>query len=359
MKNKIVSSYLGFGFRLISYLLLFFVLIILSCVYCIKSLSFATEKYVNYNESSNVNYKVYLKPNDFYSDDYLGMNRVYISSLIDNIDVNFDYKFNVDNKIDMNYSYFITAKLLIQDESSDNTFYEKEYYLSSIKNEELSSIDSYSISKNVKVDYNYYNDLAASFNNTYKVNTKDSLVVYLKINKKDKSNLNIDDTVLSSVVIPLSQQTFSISSNFTPTNNGSKLVDSTNLGIGNIFCFVFAFGLVTLSSICFIKFIRLLFNGSSKKSIYDKYVNRLLKEYDTVIVETKDDPYILDDSFKVIRIYEFKELLDVRDNLKLPIIYYSVTDHVKSYFYIKNNSDLYLYIVKSVDLEEKHEKKKK
>ena len=47
---------------------------------------------------------------------------------------------------------------------------------------------------------------------------------------------------------------------------------------------------------------------------------------------------------------EFQELLDVRDNLKLPIMYYSVSKHLKCYFYITYQDRIYLNVVKAVDM---------
>ena len=59
--------------------------------------------------------------------------------------------------------------------------------------------------------------------------------------------------------------------------------------------------------------------------------------------------------FLLYIISKFEELLDVRDNLKLPIMYYVVTKHTKCCFYIKHNDDLYLLTIKSVDLEQKQD----
>ena len=90
--------------------------------------------------------------------------------------------------------------------------------------------------------------------------------------------------------------------------------------------------------------------GSSKTS-YDKFVNKILKEYDRLVAETKSLP--LFEKYNVMEINSFNELLDVRDNLKLPIMYYNVTAHQKAYFYIVYHDNLYLYTVKASDLSEK------
>ena len=83
------------------------------------------------------------------------------------------------------------------------------------------------------------------------------------------------------------------------------------------------------------------------KSAYDKYVDKLLKNYDRLIVETKTDFDM--SNYNVTSVKSFTELLDVRDNLKLPIVYYNIIEHKKGIFYIKNNKDVYSLIVKEID----------
>ncbi len=85
-----------------------------------------------------------------------------------------------------------------------------------------------------------------------------------------------------------------------------------------------------------------------KNTKYDKFVNNILKEYDRLIVETNTDIDLK--KYNIIEIKKFTELLDVRDNLKCPILYYCITKHYKGMFYIKNNNDIYLLIVKDIDL---------
>ena len=47
--------------------------------------------YINYNEKGTVEYKVFLKENEFFQKDYLKENNQYIASLIDRITANFNY----------------------------------------------------------------------------------------------------------------------------------------------------------------------------------------------------------------------------------------------------------------------------
>ena len=44
-------------------------------------------------------------------------------------------------------------------------------------------------------------------------------------------------------------------------------------------------------------------------------------------------------------------MLDARDNLKKPILYYNIVKHEKCYFYLENENTVYLLILKAVDIE--------
>mgnify|MGYP003303592573 CR=1 FL=1 len=68
-----------------------------------------------YSETSNLDYKVYLKKNNFYSENYLGKDQMYIASLIDYINTDFDYTFRSDENIGLEYSYFVEAIIQVTD----------------------------------------------------------------------------------------------------------------------------------------------------------------------------------------------------------------------------------------------------
>ena len=87
-----------------------------------------------------------------------------------------------------------------------------------------------------------------------------------------------------------------------------------------------------------------------KKSIYDRYISKILKEYDRFIATTKTGP-IINEGDKVIELSDFQELLDVRDNLRVPINYCIIVNHQKCLFYLNKGNLIYKYYVKAVDLE--------
>ena len=55
------------------------------------------ETVINYNETSDLSYKVKLKENEFYADEFVGEDYNLIATAIDEIEINFDYLLNTSN----------------------------------------------------------------------------------------------------------------------------------------------------------------------------------------------------------------------------------------------------------------------
>lgn len=352
------DRYIDYKTRLMTHSLTFIALFILTVLFLQGAFGVVASKNINYNETSNLDYKVYLKENNFYDTNYLGKNKVYIANLIDNIEVNFRYNYYIEEPTNVDFNYSIVAKLTIDDGTSKNNYFEKEYELLSNKRYELKSGKNYNLDEKVKIDYAYYNGLANSFKQQYGVDTTSNLTVYLKVNKKtdiENSQNNYENSTMY-VKIPLSEKAINIELNYQDINNSNYIIQETDSKVDNIIFGVLATVTLIAALVFAIQIIRLLTLLRGKKSIYDKYVEKILNEYDRLIVENGTGPNLND--CKVIKISKFEELLDVRDNLKLPIMYYVVTKHTKCCFYIKHNDDLYLLTIKAVDLEQKSEENK-
>ena len=178
------------------------------------------------------------------------------------------------------------------------------------------------------------------------------------VSSKD-SNLLINDRVNNMIInIPLSEKSVDISLDYKDIKNESRVFDSSKVVMNNILYPIVAVLFIISSFIFLVKVIRLLKYTMKKKNIYDSYIGKILREYDRLIVETTTAP-ILDtiDKNNIIEIEKFTELLDVRDNLKEPIMYYVIAKHQKCMFYINTGDKLYLTTIKKVDLEAEYEKK--
>ncbi len=345
------KTYLGYNGRLIISISIFIISLVACFLLASKSFSYKTPKIINYNESGSLDYKVYLKENDFYEKDYLEKNMIYVANLIDNINIDFNYDFNIEENSNIDFTYQVLGDLIISNQSGNSNFLEKTYVLSEQRNSKLSDAKELNIRENIIIDYDYYNSIANDYKSSYAVDTNSYLKVYLRINKKGSDELlDIDENSDISLTIPLSQRAVEIALNSKDSDSNSKAISDSKLEF-NSTIFIIEVVFIIIAILSLVKILKLLVLLTVRKNAYDKYVGKLLREYDRLIVETTTG---FDMSHcNIIKVKNFEELLDVRDNLKLPIMYYNVVKHSKCHFYIKNNSDIYLVTIKEIDLEGK------
>ena len=124
-----------------------------------KSFEYQNSKQIDYHENQTTDYKVNLKPNDFYSESSLGKNMIYIASLIDSIDISFNYDFNIEEAALIDFDYKIMADLIISSPNGTNNYFEKEYTLKDTKTTTLNHEEKLNLQEQVTIDYDHYNQL--------------------------------------------------------------------------------------------------------------------------------------------------------------------------------------------------------
>ena len=340
------KMYISYNARLAIYTV-FFIVTFAGCLIAAKySFEYTDLKEIDYSETERVDYKVYLKENEFYEQEYLDKNMLYIASLIKNIDIDLGYNFEANEKIDMGYKYKVVGDLVIKDEYGKNTYFTKEYLLKEEENKSINNKEAFQVNENIIIDYDYYNKLANDFKTQYGLNTTSYLEVKLEIEKEsDKDKVNINDDSEVAITIPLSERAIQINFNSKDTSLINKAIIDRKMEFNSI-VFIIEIILLIISIIIIKRIIELIVILPRKKE-YDKYLDNILKEYDRLIVKTTT--WINEKESHIIEIHEFEELLDVRDTLKLPIMYY-VVNNEKSYFYIKNGKDVYLLKLKAIDI---------
>lgn len=337
--------------------------VILGFKFITNALSTNSDEKLHFQEKGNVKYSVCLKDNAFFEDECLDSNMSYVASLIKNISLDFNYQFNGNyDNLASSIDYEIRAKLIIENKDTKTKYYEKDYVLvpkttDSVKN----SGTLYNLDKKVNIDYEYYNSIATNFKSQYGVDSQSYLEVYLNTyNNVNPKYKDIPTNAKISVRIPLSQKAIEINFNTQEINIDIEKYIISKAVIINDYQKLIA-GIISLFlSLLFLSFTIVIIKRYTKKmSRYDKFINKILKEYDRLIVETATFPD--EKKYNVLLINNFNELVDVRDNLRTPIMFYNIKDHKISIFYILNDNNLYLYIVNSKDIndgDKKYENKK-
>ena len=353
-KNFTKIKYESFENKLIKQIILMVFTLILSLGMIYYALNNTNKESISYTQNGNVDYKVCLKENNFYSQNCLDKNMSYVSSLIKNVGLTFNYDLNTSEQLNVKTEYEVTAKLVISNAENTSKYFEQKYILQDKTSEGISQINNeYKISKNIDIDYDYYNTIASTFKSQYGVETNSYIEVSFQVFHTNKENEDIRVPSPNPVIlnIPLSQKSININMTASGINKQeTQNIESSIFTLNNIICLFIGIIALIVCLISGLKIAKMLTLIKEKKNNYDKFIEKILREYDRLIVETSTLPKF--NNYFVTKVNSFGELIDVRDNLRLPIMYYEVAKHQKCHLYIIDNKNLYLLTVKAVDMEE-------
>lgn len=339
----------------ISYLLLgvSFIFLLMS-IYLISSsiVLFGKKIDVTYNEIGKADYTVYLNDNKYYKTNYLDSGMKYIGSLINTVNTRFNYQFYTDKKIDFSYKYKVNSELVIYDNKDNNkVFYTKEDILVPEAVENFNS-NNIVINQVADIDYNKYNQYLESYKKEYGVDVSGKVIVTMNVELlgiDEESKNNLVKTNDLQITIPLTKSATEISIDTENIDNENYLVSDLRPGISNLY-------LLIIGVICFVAAVIEFIYGEKlyriyvKGNIYNITVNRILKEYDKLIV---NGDVSIDESKFENKIYPetFIELVDASERLNSPILFYEVVPNEKCFFIIIKDHDLYKFRISKSYLE--------
>lgn len=353
-KRKKIKKHLYFGYssRLFILIILFISSTLLSTLFFYKSITIQKEKNIFYEEYGSPDYKVYLKDNIYYEENYLEKDMSYIANIIDYISIDYNYKFNCDTPLNGEYYYKIVADLEIINLENKSLFYSKKYNLSDEKKFTLKNQKEYTINENIKINYDYYNSLANNFKSSYGINTESNLKVYLEIHRRiakesvNNSEINGDSKI--NLIIPLSKKAINIEIDSLKIKNNNVILSKNDYKVDDIKYLILGILFLIISIIIFVRITKRIWILQYKNNDYDKILKKILRQYDRLIVNTNTMPNLKNNN--ITEVDNFFELLDAKDNIHKPIFYYEVTPHQKCHFFIKDDNDLIIYTLKNTDL---------
>lgn len=364
MKEQKDNMNTNMGKYVCKYILLFVVIIFLGIggLFLLKKgLNNYKEYSVNYIETRDINYKVYLQKNDFFDQPYLGENQVYITSLIDNLDIDFNYDMQYSDFVTGKYVYYIRGVVsanIINDES--DSYWSKEYRLTDEKEVSVTNENGFNISENIVVDYQKYNELLGLFKKAYGLSTNGNLKIELVIQSNVNSeNLNKDISVESTeeLNIPLSQ--LSVEATIDADNNktGSVISEKTKsdeplyliLKITGIIVFACDFLLL-------IGYIYSLIKIKINQDLYVAKLRKILSTYDSIIINSKALPNYKNQN--IIKVESFEELMDAHGEVRMPINFIEKVKDKESMFMLISPNCVWVYDLNAKDFSKKKNKKK-
>lgn len=318
------------------------------------------ESIIGYNEVGNIDYKVFLKENNYYKEQYLGKDMQYVASIIKDIVPTFTYEMHSEEKMEYTYNYKVSADLIISDPNDNNKVLYKRPSLLVKDTKEKVTGGSFRVDQEVSINYDEYNNYVNAFKKEYALSVNSKLVLTFNIDVTGKSPALKEDFKKSSklvIAIPMSEQTINIGIDTSDINNSGTLERNYMSQIKKPVALVLGIivGLLSLA-LLYIVIYNFLTNRS-KTDVYKATIKSILREYDRAIVSSKTADTIDESKYNVIEVPRIEELLDAHDSTGKPILYNEDTENDISTFIIVSDEILYKYRVVKKELEEQEEKR--
>lgn len=318
------------------------------------------ESIIGYNEVGNIDYKVFLKENNYYKEQYLGKDMQYVASIIKDIVPTFTYEMHSEEKMEYTYNYKVSADLIISDPNDNNKVLYKRPSLLVKDTKEKVTGGSFRVDQDVSINYDEYNNYVNAFKKEYALSVNSKLVLTFNIDVTGKSPLLKEDFKKSSklvIAIPMSEQTINIGIDTSDINNSGTLERNYMSQIKKPVALVLGIIVGILSLALLYIVIYNFLTNRSKTDVYKATIKSILREYDRAIVSSKTADTIDESKYNVIEVPRIEELLDAHDSTGKPILYNEDTENDISTFIIVSDEILYKYRVVKKELEEQEEKR--
>lgn len=319
------------------------------------------EVIVEYVESGDVDYNVYLKENKYYTQKYLGKGMEYVASIISTINPDFKYELHSTDTLNFTYSYNVTGTLYISKDSESSPLYTRKINLLAKEPQSIKS-NSLNIAENLVIDYDDYNNLVNRYKRDFGLNAYSRLVVAMDIVITGVHENNDDKIVLNRTLqmsIPLSEQTIQVSLDTDKINNNGMLFAKGNISIENPLLFVVAVVSLLIVVLLLITSIS-IYVKFKRRNIYYITLGRYVNEYDRLIINGSYENTSIDENKydNIVEVEKFEELVDAAENLSLPILFYEVIPGELSFFVVTNGDTLYKFTLDKAILAKKEKENK-
>ena len=327
---------------------LIIILVFISVILANKSYKLKNYESLSYKETIATNYKVYLGDNTYYNTPYLDEGMQYISNIIDYVDVTFSYITNFADTLSYNAKTRAEAVVTIVDPDDNNKVIYTSTEALDNASEDSDTGNTINEVKNYKINYAKYNKITNEFKTKYGISAKCNLRInyYVEYNGEYKGLNNISKAEVMYLDIPLSEQMINISKSAPSIKSSSFDGTSTNTPT-NFVLYISAIVCDLIALILVIGLVNKKISISKKISKYDKFINKILRQYDSYITEAEHETSTKENAIKVS---SFRELLDVRNNTNRTIVYIKLDDN-RSKFEIIDGDTLYYYLADKSDFE--------
>jgi len=301
------------------------------------------EIYYRYNSTGSIDYRVYLKPNTMYDENYLEKDRYYIFKYIDRIEMNFKYNYYADKVAGLNTSYSVNAYLQGLHGDENEVLWSKKFVLIPDKTVELEDSTS-EINFSLPVYLDNYSSLKEALYLESEVNAPVVLNVVFNVHTVAQTkNGTIEDEVSPNISIPIGNTVIKIEGKPTATgeNKISQMVKHRLPVNKGLIFFLAGLVIALLVFTTFVGFTKTV----APPDEFEKRIARIFKEYSERLAGMEHS--ISYQFSEVINVSSIEDMVKIADEVGQPVFYYKVNSSVerKIEFFVFDNNRIYYMVI--------------
>lgn len=321
---------------------------LLAYLFIIVGFDVKTKIFVSYQETSNTNYRLTLLPNDLYDTSNINPSKSYLSSLIDDVIISFNYQNLFSEVVSGYYKYDVNATLLIYDYSINNPIVTKDYSILEEKYIVLNqgNLTNFSLNDNFVIDFDKYLSTYKDITTKYNLNVLGNLLV--KVNFYEYlgfSSITTDQEHISKIIIniPISDTTFK--TKITDLNNNSNFYEYSQKEDVNYFAIIMGIIFLSIAISFLVLVLHTIKSLYHQQQTYKHTLQTILAKYDSIIITTNKFYNIK--KYNLIYVNSFKELLEVYEKYHILIIHREITKNKLSIFILIQDDNAWIYYLKN------------
>ncbi len=303
-------------------------------------------QYIEYTEAASVDYKVQYKNNEFFDGEWIDKDQSYISSLVNGIAADFEYKMDTESaEMKFDYKYAINAKLVIASKIEGTPYYTFEENIIPAKSGRIENRDYLEIRESAIIDFVKFDEIARRFVDKYGLDGTAlcTLEVSLDVNSECGNNgfAEINKVVYSTaLVVPLATDTFNIHRSSSAPDNEPKALEYNGAAERNFFLVMSSSTAFMSVLLIFVLFVYLHLT-KNEDIAYASKVRKILRDYASFIQRIEGEFDV--EGYQIVNIKTFVEMLGIRDTIQSPVLMSENNDETMTRFFIPTPTKL-LYV---------------
>lgn len=300
----------------------------------------------SYTNAFDYDYKINLIDNKYIDEDSLQMGEIYVTDLIDYINLNLNYQYTASKDSNIEYQYEIIGKLqaVYTKDGIEQKIWDKEETLLEKQTKKTNS-NKINIKESLKLDLEKQNQLVKDFEQEMNMSLDATYTILLKIKTNTEiSEKTVENQYASAITIDLAKKTTQIKGDNHKEDAEYITKEIQEEKTNNTFMISVDVILFVISLFMYRYIFKKTVTMNTVRNEYRRELNRILRLCQDKIVQVKDRIDMKQDN--VIDVKDFGEIIKVSEELFKPILYWESKETEEAWFSVVSNQVTYRYILK-------------